>query len=336
MTGRAESRPEAEEALERATLAKLIELLEARSWPHRFEYLAEVEAGSERWPGLARSDVAARVLASHAAWQPEVHPIREEAQAAVESKHPEWVREAVDAKLETVATEAGLSDAARERYAERTARRLRDLPYVDALPGASHRFSPPAEGHAVHSHFRAQDFIEGAWWELWGELEEDEKGLPVIRRLLIEPHPHMQPPGKELAPGALRQLRLPLIRERALRELHEGDAYAASGLEARARDLVAQLRESPPRQGRTGYPDELFELVALHYVRLKRKHGTYRLTRRLACLEGRLLQRSIASGTIKDWVREAARRGYLEKGPASWELGPKLYSNTTERQGREQ
>jgi hypothetical protein len=301
-----------------------VELLAERPWPHRTEYLEEL---TPLLKDRSRIDAAALVLANHAGWNPEIQPLAQEALEHVLEKHSEWEREAVRDKLETVADEFGLADADRARFVERTARRLREVPYVVAFAGRPAHFAAAWDAAArhgeVHSSFRAEAFIVGAWWAVWGELERDEQGVPVIRRLLIEPHPAMEPAGVELAPTTLRALRLPLIRERVLRTLSEPSAYAAD-LSARARALVELFRAAPPQQGRRGYPDELFELVAIHHVLLKRKHGAYGLNRRLARLETRMLVRHVAQATVKDWIRGAERRGYLRKGPASREAGPRL------------
>jgi hypothetical protein len=330
------ARPEAEAAIEAATLSQLSRLLAERDWPHRDQYVAELEVA--RASGLGRSDACASVLANHAAWQPEVHPLQEEALSLVLEKHPQWRREALAAKLRSVAEEMGLDPGDLDRYLERTDKRLSEIPYVDAYQGASGRFAARANAGGVHSSFRAQDFVEGSWWELWGEMEDDEHGRPVIRRLLVQPHPDLEPAGKTLTPRALRAFRLPVIRERALRELREPSGYAIRDLEARARVLVDLLRESPPRQGNVGYPDELFELTAIRYWKLKVKQGTYGMSKRLAAELAQDLGREapINASTLKDWVREAAQRGYLEKGPASWDVGPRLRSKSNDERGKEE
>lgn len=99
---------------------------------------------------------------------------------------------------------------------------------------------------------------------------------------------------------------------------------------ARGAAADAQVTPQVQRRGRTGYADEFYRVVAVHYLRLCGAGVRQGLHEQIA-LEMRPWlreQRPRPAATVRTWVREAARRGYLAgitAGRTGAVPGPRFY-----------
>ncbi len=135
-------------------------------------------------------------------------------------------------------------------------------------------------------------------------------------------------PGTGLDSEVLRSIRVGQIMAEARAQLIEAPEWAggrAPLTEAQkgwAKAAAEAVKDRPLRRGRSGYPDDHYRRIALLYLDFQAQGVAHGINGRIAEVEG------VAPTTIKDWVHQARRRGFLtaaEPGKAGALPGPRLY-----------
>lgn len=174
-----------------------------------------------------------------------------------------------------------------------------------------------------------------AGWQIGGKLFAAASGEVVIGEIVIHARDTQVPAGgitsgvlRDIPTGALMgQLRSTLTAAGVqIGEFEEATGDSFEDLRREAREAAHTLAASGgPKRGRKGYGDEHYRWVALEYLDLQ---GQGRgVLRRLADRASDTFGRPVAWQTVRDWVAEARRRGFLTQatpGRAGAQPGPNL------------
>jgi hypothetical protein len=170
-------------------------------------------------------------------------------------------------------------------------------------------------------------------WEVHGDLRLIN-GQLVLVSLTFK----ARPPG--VTSGMLREVRLGAILDAARRELLELipalDALPDppdNEFTRASRALAAKIQPGDLRRGRRGYPDDHYRRIAFDYLALQQERGTSRGLLEALAEKVRTEESTPARETIRDWVHEARRRGFLSPttpGRGGATPGPNLYIDKEE------
>lgn len=148
----------------------------------------------------------------------------------------------------------------------------------------------------------------------------------VLTKLEITSHPD----GGEVSASAVHRLQVAQIVADARKQIVAVGGFTWEG---RDPDEIAVARRraeraaGPLKRGRSGYGDEHYRRIAFAYLDLVDRGQTRGVLAALAAAETKSLGREVPVETVRTWVNQARRRGFLtpgEPGRAGAKPGPRL------------
>lgn len=184
--------------------------------------------------------------------------------------------------------------------------------------------------------FKVQDLLGDWGWDLAGAVRF-VGGRMVVTELTFTPSEFIKQ-GREVRRRRPDEFPLDGVNSDVLRHPKMGELVALlrkelSNTAADRTDLDAKWKEAATaavelKRGRGGYPDEHFLGLAVRYLQLRDAGLTNGITGELADEYDR------PEATIRDWIRQAERRGFLTEAAqgrgGTREAGPRLTDKTGE------